>query len=195
MPTAPPSPLRWLVPVLVVVVSLTIGGGLLARELYHLPDDDGDAAAPAQGTSVRVPREEPGSAQVELTPDAAAHPESEPVRTVLQEHFDAINGRDYDQWTTTVVAARVQAQSRRTWLTNYRSTRDGGIRVYRIEAAPEGRLRVLVGFTSTQDIVDAPPDLPEHCIRWWLGLPLTRESGEWRVDTVPTDASPVRAPC
>ncbi|WP_228713886.1 MULTISPECIES: hypothetical protein [Prauserella] len=193
MPPGPPRP-RWLVPVLIVVVSLTVGGGLLAREIYQPPDDE-DVAASQPTTPSLAPEQQPGPGTVQLTADAAAHPEAEPVRQLLQAHFDAINGGDYDLWSTTVVAERVQAQPRREWLANYRSTKDGSIRVHRIEVAPEQRLTVLVGFTSTQDVTDAPPDLPEPCIRWRLAFPLAHEDGEWKLDTVPAGTIPERAAC
>lgn len=197
--TPPPGPLRLLVPVLIVVVSLTVGGGLLARELYQPPRQGGDihdlrAAVPTTTKPV-PPVRQPGPAKVEFTGDAAAHPNAEPVERLLREYFDAINTRDYDRWTTTVVAERVRAQPREEWLANYRSTRDGSILVYRIEAAPEGGLTVLLGFTSTQDVADAPPRLPEPCIRWRLALPLTRQYGEWRIDTVAEGSTPEYTSC
>ncbi|PXY28339.1 hypothetical protein BAY60_12100 [Prauserella muralis] len=182
-------------PVLIVVVSLTVGGGLLARELYQPPMADEDVR-PTRPTTAAVPAgRQPGPGRVELTTDAAAHPQAEPVRALLQAHFDAINRRDYDQWAGTVVTARVQAQPRQEWLANYRSTRDGSILVYRIEAAPGQRLTALIGFTSTQHVADAPPDLPRDCIRWRLALPLTQEYGEWRIDTIPAGSTPEREPC
>ncbi|WP_307849432.1 hypothetical protein [Qaidamihabitans albus] len=195
MPLTPSnSSLRWLLPVLVVVVSLTVGGGLLTRELYHRPAA-GEIAVSRSATSSLPPGREPGSPRVELTADAAAHPDSERVRQVLQAHFDGINRRDYDLWASTVVEDRIRAQPRREWLANYRSTRDGSILVHRIELAPEERLNVLVGFTSTQDVADAPPELPETCIRWRLTLPLSLEGDRWKLDTVPAGTTPEREKC
>ncbi|PRX48459.1 hypothetical protein B0I33_104275 [Prauserella shujinwangii] len=196
MPPSPtPNPLRLLVPVLVVVISLTVGGGLLARELYHPPAGRSQEPVTASTTSSLGPERQPGSSRVDLTTDAAAHPESEAVRRLLQAHFDAINERDYDAWTTTVVWSRIEAQPREEWLVNYRSTRDGSIVVHRIEAGPDERLNVLVAFTSVQDVADAPPDLPEPCIRWRLNLPLAREQGAWKLDTLPAGTTPERTPC
>ncbi|NIJ13536.1 hypothetical protein FHU38_003880 [Saccharomonospora amisosensis] len=195
MPATPsPGLLRWLVPVLIVVVSLTVGGGLLARELYQPPRRDDGPATSVRATTPWPPGRQPGSPKVGFTGDAAAHPEAEPVRRLLQEHFDAINARDYDRWARTVVAERTQTQPRPEWLANYRSTRDGSILVYRIEAAPNG-LTVLIGFTSTQDVADAPPELPEACIRWRLALPLARQHDGWRIDTLPAGSTPEYTSC
>ncbi|EHR49694.1 hypothetical protein SacmaDRAFT_1416 [Saccharomonospora marina XMU15] len=180
---------------LVVVSSLTVGGGLLARELYQPPRRDDGPSASVRTTTPLPPARQPGSAKVGFTGDAAAHPEAEPVRRLLQEHFDSINARDYERWTRTVVAERTQAQPRSEWLANYRSTRDGSILVYRIEAVPNGGLTVLIGFTSTQDVADAPPELPETCIRWRLALPLARQQGGWRIDTLPAGSTPEYTSC
>lgn len=183
-------------PVLIVVVSLTVGGGLLARELYQAPQGSAEEEAAATPTTTSLaPEQQPGSSRVELTADAAAHPEAEAVRTLVQTHFDAINARDYDLWSTTVVTERVQGQPRRDWLANYRSTRDGSIRVYRIESAPRDQLTVLLAFTSVQDAADAPSELPEDCIRWQLAFPLTAEEGGWKIDTVPAGTVPERTRC
>lgn len=194
-PTTVPGRPRWLVPVLIVVVSLTVGAGLLARELYRLPADVTVPPVTVPSTTSLAPAEQPGSPTVELTPGAAAHPAHEPVRQLLQTYFDAINGRSYERWKTTVTADRIQAQPRREWLVDYRSTRDGSIIVRRIETRPDQQLQVLVGFTSTQDPEDAPLALPVGCIRWNLTLPLQRENGQLRIAAVPAGTIPHREAC
>ncbi|MBK1786702.1 hypothetical protein JHE00_20440 [Prauserella sp. ASG 168] len=182
-------------PVLIVVVSLTVGGGLLARELYQTPSTAEPAVANDPAPPPLRPQQQPGPPTVELASDAAAHPEAEPVRDLLQRHFDSINAGDYDRWSNTVVAERVQAQPRKEWQKNYQTTRDGSIRVFRLEAAPENTLTALIGFTSTQDASDGPPDLQEPCIIWRLAFPLTQVGGEWKIDAVTTGTIPEREAC
>ncbi|OLT46927.1 hypothetical protein BJF85_00150 [Saccharomonospora sp. CUA-673] len=197
MPSTTHPTRRWLVPVLVAVVAFTLGGGLVARELYQEPQSASDAAAAQTSTAPASPQpeEQPGSSRVQMAPDAAAHPEAGPVRGVLQNYFDAINERDYDRWVTTVVSDRAAVQPEDVWRANYRSTRDGSIRVYRIDPAPEGQLTALVGFTSVQSAADAPDDLASDCIRWRLAFPLTDEEGEWRIGTVPPGTVPEQSRC
>ncbi|GAA1239686.1 hypothetical protein GCM10009676_25520 [Prauserella halophila] len=197
MPTTSLQHRRWLLPVLVAIVALTVGGGLVAREVYQPPSRTSRPAAPQTSapSSSAEPDEQPGPARVRLTGDAAAHPNAQDVRAVLQDYFDAINRRDYDLWVTTVVAERAALQREQEWRANYRSTRDGSIRVYRIEAAPDGGLTVLLGFTSVQDTVDAPDDLQSDCIRWRLAFPFTAAEGDWRIGTVPPGTVPEQSRC
>jgi hypothetical protein len=121
-----------------------------------------------------VPATGVGSAEVELSADAAAHPAADAVREQLQQHYDAINARDYAAWSGTVVQQRSDALPERDWQEAYASTRDGTIRVDRIDAAddPDGGLLVRVRFISTQDVEDAPSDLQAPRICWRSTLPM-----------------------
>lgn len=185
----------WLVPAVLLAVMVTAAGGLLARDLYA-----DTAAAPTQqpvvpSTSAVPPSERPGSRAVQGTEDAIRHPMYETVRQLLQTHFDAINGRSYERWMTTVTSTHIENRPEDEWRAAYRSTQDGSVVVHRIEAGPPGRARVMLGFTSTQDVVDAPPELPEECIRWHVIYALTVENGAWRIDAGATGASPQHDPC
>ena len=200
MSTGSTTPLRWLIPVLIVVVSLTVGGGLLAREFYQEADADTDTSTPgitpqSPVTASLPPQQQPGSPTVELTRDAAAHPHASVVRNLLQTNFDAINSGDYESWASTVVAERIAAQPEDVWRNAYRSTTDGSILVYRIQQSADERLTVLIGLTSTQDVEDAPPDTPSGCIRWHLTYRLVKNYGAWKVDTLPEGTTAEYEPC
>ncbi|GAA1986732.1 hypothetical protein [Amycolatopsis minnesotensis] len=186
-PIQPPRA-RWLIPVLVVVVSLTVGGGLLTRELYRQPDRQEVAGVTIGTTKQLPPDQQPGSPAVELTPDAAAHPQDDTVRKLLQDYFDSINGRNYERYRTTVTIARMQAMGPAEWRQSFKTTNDGSILVYRIESVGPSAMNVLVSFTSTQEPSDAPPELQERCIRWSLALPVKQETGSWKVDALPAGA-------
>jgi hypothetical protein len=195
--TAQPRPAsrqRWLIPVLVVVISLTVGIGLLARELYRRPEAEPTEPVVSDSPSSVAPEAQPGSPIVEVTPDVFAHPQYQSVRQVLQGYFDSINNRDYLKWTSVVSRERAKTKTASEWKNDYQSTRDGTILVYRIEPGSPGSLRVLVAFTSTQDVEDAPVYLPEGCIRWRLVLPLRLENG-WRVDTTDGGTNPEHERC
>jgi hypothetical protein len=187
--SVPPAPARqrWLIPALIVVVSVTIGGGLLAREVYKQPDVDPPLAA---GVVVSTPpptslspEQQPGPDTVTLTPDAGDHPQGEVLRKLYQSYFDAINQRDYAKWEGTVTEK--QGMSQGLGLDGFKSTKDGSPTIYRIETAPDNNLRVLIGFTSTQKVVDAPPELPAPCTKLLLVMRVAIENGNWKIDTVP----------
>ncbi|MFF0145411.1 hypothetical protein [Amycolatopsis sulphurea] len=182
-----PSRQRWLIPVLVVVLSVTVAGGLVARELYHTSADDVQSGVlPITVPSSTSPgsHSEPGSGRVEITPDVAGHPAGQAVLAVLQNYFDALNAKNYALWRQTVTTARIQNTSQSAWHTEFRSTKDGSILVYRIEEAADDSLSVLVGFTSTQSINEAPANFQYPCIRWRLELPMRIEGGGYRIDIV-----------
>ncbi|WP_037362726.1 hypothetical protein [Amycolatopsis orientalis] len=189
---APQSRQRWLIPVLVVVLSITVAGGLLARELYRRPDSPraagGEATAPSATTSGGSAGKS-GEVEVGVTPDAENHPQDDAVRSVLKAYFTALNKKDYDAWTETVSDARRSKQPESDWHRNFQSTKDVDILLYRIEPGAQGTLRALVGFTSTQSLNEAPVDFQEPCIRWRLVLPMKYEHGSYRIDTVDSTAT------
>jgi hypothetical protein len=154
---------RWAAPGVALLLGvLLVGGGTTAFTVRA-------SSAPAP-----VPAEGAGSSDVQLSADAANHPAAESVRAQLQRHYDAINERDYAAWRETVVAARAEALGEEEWQDAYATTRDGTIRVHRIEtlAGPEAGLLVRVRFISTQAVEDAPPDLAVTRICWRSTLPM-----------------------
>jgi hypothetical protein len=190
-----PARQRWLIPTLIVVLSVTIGGGLLLREVYRpAVIEQPSTAPPLPESSSLSPGEQPGPGLVVLSPDVLDHPQSQAVNTLIQDYFDAINKKDYPKWLAAVSAERRQTKTKAEWQSDYRSTKDGSILVYRVETVSPGQLRVFVGFTSTQDLVDAPSGFPETCVRWRLILPVVSEENRLRVDVTLT-GTPEREKC
>ncbi|MFC5287607.1 hypothetical protein ACFPM7_11150 [Actinokineospora guangxiensis] len=185
----------WLLPAVLIAVVVTAAGGLLARDLYAESAPATTQRPVVPSTSAVPPSEQPGSRAVQGTEDAIRHPMYETVRQLLQTHFDAINGRSYERWMTTVTSTHIENRPEDDWRVAYRSTQDGSVVVHRIEAGPADRARVLLGFTSTQDLADTPPELPETCIRWRVVYALAVENGAWRIDAGTTGASPQHDPC
>ncbi|MGH4023048.1 MAG: hypothetical protein ACRDRV_00510 [Pseudonocardiaceae bacterium] len=178
----------------VLLLAVSAGTGMLLRDLQRV-DPVAEAGEATGGTSAVVaPAEQPGPRTVTLLAGVRAHPAADEVRALLQEYFDAINTGDYEQWSGTVTAERVQKTGRRAWTAQYRSTLDGSIVVYRLEARPGGGLVALLSFTSAQDPVDAPPDMPLPCLRWRVSYPLAGEPGELRLAPASPNASQ-RTPC
>jgi hypothetical protein len=193
---APSSRQRWLVPVVVVVLSVTVGGGLLARELYRRPDQPApDTSAPATSQASASTGAPAPSGAVAMMPDAQFHPQADQVRKVLETYFAAINAQKYQQWTSVVTAERVAQQPVTTWKNGIRTTKDTDAVVYRIERGSGSSLRVLVGFRSEQNVEDAPDWFPEPCIQWRLVMPMVVENSALRIAAVDGGLQPEHQKC
>jgi hypothetical protein len=158
---------RWATPAVALLLGvLFVAGGATALATRATAGPAPLAAPPA------VPAEGVGSGEVLLSADAVQHPAVDAVQAQLQRHYDAINARDYAGWAATVVPARAEALPEDDWQDAYATTRDGSIRVDRIDADADGGLLVRVRFVSTQAVQDAPPDLPAERICWRSTLPM-----------------------
>jgi hypothetical protein len=193
---APSSRQRWLVPVVVVVLSVTVGSGLLARELYRRPDQPADdTSAPATSQSSASTGQPVASGAVARKPDAESHPQAGQVRKVLETYFSAINSQQYKLWTSVVTAERVAQQPLGAWKAGIRTTKDSDALVYRIERGSGSSLRVLVGFRSEQDADDAPSWFPEPCIQWRLVMPMVVEGSVLKIAAVDSGLPPEHQKC
>ncbi|WP_291415785.1 hypothetical protein [Actinophytocola sp.] len=184
----------WLLPVLLITVIATAVGGLLTRTLYEDPGTSAPPAVLPAQTSI-PPSKQPGPATVEGTLDATSHPLYETVRELLQRYFDAINSRDYTAWQRTVIRERIDTTPEKEWRSDYRTTHDGSILIYRVELGERDTARVLMTFTSVQDPADAPKELPAPCIHWNVVFPLVQERDGWKLDSSPASASPQHEAC
>ncbi|HEV8559549.1 MAG TPA: hypothetical protein VGR06_24675 [Actinophytocola sp.] len=183
---------RWVLPVVLVAMIATAVGALVARQIYAEPETSPSVVLPSDHPL--PPGEQPGDPTVAGTSDAAEHPLYETVRALLQTYFDAINNRRYDQWRT-VVTKNLAKISPEKWRADFGSTKDGSIVVRRIENGPVNTARVLLSFTSVQDLEHAPYELPEKCIHWRLVLPFTVEDGTWKLDTGVTNLASQHEAC
>lgn len=194
---APSSRQRWLVPVVVVVLSVTVGSGLLARELYRRPDQPADETSVAVSAPSTAGIGAPAAVDdVAMTEDAQRHPQAEAVRQVLRKYFAAINTKQYQHWTDVVTDERAAAQPQADWKKGVRTTKDSDALVYRIErASGSSSLRVLVGFKSEQDLDDAPPFFRETCIKWRLVIPMVAEKTGLKIAAVDGGPPPEHEKC
>jgi hypothetical protein len=175
--------------ILVVVLVVVLVGGGIGAAVAGIRSFEGSAPLYAPPDP---PSSSAGSSEVTLSLDAMAHPAGESVRSQLQRYFDAINAKDYQGWSDTVVPERVARQPEQAWQAGVRTTVDGTIRVDRIDDRPGDAVLALVRFVSTQDPVDAPEMLRTGRICWRGSLPLTGSPP--RIDTG-TAGSLVGTPC
>ena len=88
-----PDRQRWLIPALIVLLSSTIGGGLLARELYRPADLEPVIPAPPTVPSSLSAAEQPGPTTVELT---CSHKAGKPMAENGQV-YRFLRGQPFDQ--------------------------------------------------------------------------------------------------
>jgi len=152
------------------------------------------AAAQADGSAGRytepsaqqpTPPSAPAAGVVQLMDSAADRPAAGAVLALLDRHFTAINNRDYDAWSTTVVSRRARQQPRDAWAEDYRSTRDSDVRVTAIDDTGPDAVTVELTFVSEQDVADAPANLPAERICWRSRWPVVDVSSGGRLDTPP----------
>ncbi len=151
----------------VAVAAVVVGLGV--RTLIPEPEETqrGGAVNAAPGTTTTPPAsEEPGPATVQFSPDAREHPEAPAIQQLLTAYFEAINNKSYEKWRGLVTAEVGQAFTSEQWHAAYSSTKDGSILVRRVINASGGTLRVMLTFTSTQDVDKSPQDNPSTCSRW-----------------------------
>lgn len=168
----------WLAPVIGLIVLFTAGAGLAAHSLYHA---SGSATgAPGSGTTTTnsagltpTPSPSANSTTPVLAADAAAYPQSAKVADALNSYFDAINHHAYQSWRAAVTAAvaNEQGSSEADWRTNFRTTSDTDIMIYRIDVSSNGQLQALVSFTSNQS-PQFSPDKKSACDHWRIVYPL-----------------------
>jgi hypothetical protein len=181
----------WLLAAILVVITVALTGGLVARVYYAKPS----VPTGELPTTSLPPAERPGPPEVKLSPDTAAHPLGDAVRTTMRTNFDAINARNFAKWSGNVTSRLARNTQETAWTRDYRSTRTGSIQVHRIDAAPDGSLRVLVSFVSTQNVADAPDRLKADCIRWNVVYPLAMDGNRWKIDSATAGSSSIPATC
>jgi hypothetical protein len=190
----------WIGPVIGVVLVLTAVGGLVARSVYQPTANASTPPSAASPPSTDVttsgtPAVQPGSSQVKLSADAALSPYGAAVQSLLQTYYNAINGGNYPDWESTVAPELIQQFPQQSWASAFKSTRDGSMYVYRINAAPGNQLRLLITFTSTQDLDRAPQNFRFTCIGWSTVTTLVNTRSGWKVDNNPAGTHPLMTQC
>lgn len=174
-----------------VVLALLLGAGLGLAALQRDAPEEGPAVPLREARTPPVDPADPGPADVELSADARTHPVAELVSEQLREHFEAINAGDYARWATTVAPERSAALPEDEWLARYASTRDGTIRIDRIDDLPGRRVLVRVRFVSVQDLEQAPPEARAERVCWRSSLPMSGVPP--RIELTGTNSTP--QPC
>jgi hypothetical protein len=183
-----------------VVLVLTAVGGLVARSIYqpaaNASTPPAAAPPPTSAPTSGPPIKQPGSPKVQLSADAAASPYGATIQNLLQVYFNSINDHNYQEWESVATPALIQENLQGKWQTGYKTTQDGSMYVYRINSSSGGQLRVLITFTSTQALANAPDFAKFTCVNWSQVMPIVNMKGSWRIDVNPSGApNPGAAQC
>jgi hypothetical protein len=175
--------LTWLIPITLLVAVCAMVGGLIARQVYAADRRPAGApSAPATDSSTPTTTDKPTDPNtVDFRAAARNSPEFGSVQKAMQNYFNAINGKKYALWKTTVTPNVVQSQTQADWANGYRTTKDTDMVVYRIETT-DVSLDVYGTFTSHQDPANAPGDLREGCIEWAMVWPFVKSGDGYLID-------------
>ena len=183
-----------------VVLVLTAVGGLVARSIYQPAANAATPPAAAPPLSAVAPTsglvaQDPNSNQVKLSVDAASSPYGTAVLNLLQAYYKSINDYSYLEWESTVTPTLIQANPQESWESSYSTTKDSGMYVYRVNSAPGGQLRVLITFTSHQDLSKAPKTAQFGCIDWHSVLTMANTRSGWKIDNGAAGGHPITQEC
>lgn len=115
---------------------------------------------------------------VELSAQAAKHPDATAIRELVSLNFRSINTLDYQLWADTVTPEQSAAFGPQEWLDAYRTSKDRGIEIVAIE--PDTRW-ITITFNSSQAIDKAPADEPSTCLNWKIVRPVVDVNGKLRL--------------
>jgi hypothetical protein len=183
-----------LVPVVLVIglVLLVVAGAMMGDRAAAVARASIGDTGPVLAGAALPPDGSAGSATVELSPAATAHPQAAAVRDLVQRSVDARNSGSYDAWRATIApSVRTDAD---VFATETRTVRTGSMVLRRIDPVGRGDLVVPLGYITTQDPADAPPDVRVPRLCWQVSAVVEAGSNGLRL-LVPRAGSQLRTPC
>ena len=130
-----------------------------------------------------------------MSADASSSPYGKNIFDLLQAYYNAINTGSYVAWEGTATPSLIAQNPESSWDNGYRTVQDTGMYVYRINAAPGNQLRVLISFTSHQDLSAAPPSAKFGCINWQSVLSMVNTKSGWKIDNNSAGGHPIANEC
>jgi hypothetical protein len=179
----------------VVVLGAGTGAYALVSSLHHGTSTTPPSGPTAVGTATSAATtpdqttpttpSSPGPGTVTLSQAAASSPAATRVQNLLGHYFDAINTRNYTEYSSTLDATMRANSPQSRFDHGYATTTDSSVVVNSITSNGNGTLTANVSFTSTQD----PSDSVDHspCNKWTLNLPLVAQDSGYVISTPPSD--------
>jgi hypothetical protein len=133
------------------------------------------------------------SGTVAVAASVAANPAAPQVTALLNRYFNAINTRNYAEYSS-VLNAQMQAENPpASFASGYATTKDTAETVTAISSTGGGDLTVTVSFTSQQSPADSIDDSP--CNNWLLNLYLVPQGNGYVISPHPPGYQPTHSDC
>jgi len=196
---------RTLFVAVVVVVVLAAGGGAFALVSSSPsghpaagPSARPATAAPSRVATTTAPATPTPSAAVSpgtvvVAAGAAANPAAPQVTALLNQYFNAINTRNYAEYSSLLDAQMRAADNPASFAAGYMTTKDTAETLTSISSTGGGNLAATVSFTSQQSPADSIDQSP--CNDWLLTLYLVPQGSGYVITAAPSGYQPTYSDC
>lgn len=117
-----------------------------------------------------------------LAPAAARYRGATAIQAVINQYFQAIDGRNYTEYLATLSPSNALGAPQ--FQIAFESSRDSDVLVTSITTAPDGRPAADVTFTSRQQPRDGPNG--ESCTNWHVTMFFDGSAGNYTIGTPPS---------
>jgi hypothetical protein len=137
------------------------------------------------------PTESPGA--VTVAAGAAANPAAPQVTALLNRYFNAINTRNYAEYSSVLNAQMRADNPAASFASGYATTTDSAETLTSITSSGGGDLVATVSFTSHQSPADSVDQSP--CNDWQLALYLVPQDNGYVIAPAPSGYHPTYSDC
>jgi hypothetical protein len=137
------------------------------------------------------PTQSPGA--VTVAAGAAANPAAPQVTALLDRYFNAINTRNYAEYSSVLDAQMRADNPAASFAAGYATTTDSAETLTSISSSGSGDLAATVSFTSHQSPADSVDQSP--CNDWLLTLYLVPQGNGYVIAPAPSGYQPTYSDC
>jgi hypothetical protein len=172
-----------------------VGTGLYFGNLSYvtMSDDAARAAVAAQRAGTKAEAAAQRARIVTLSPAAATSPKALQVLDLLSKYFNAINTRNYAEYSSTLSSPVQVSNAQSAFDSGYATTTDTHEVITNITTNYDNALTATVSFTATQNPADSVDDSP--CNKWTLSFPLVPQGTGYVIGPQPSGYQPTYSNC
>jgi hypothetical protein len=130
---------------------------------------------------------------VQVAAGAAASPAAAQVTALLNQYFNAINTRNYAEYSSLLNPQMRADNSAASFAAGYATTKDSAETLTSISSTGGGGLAAAVSFTSQQSPAQSVDDSP--CNDWQLTLYLVPQGSGYAIAPAPSGYQPSYSDC